>query len=450
MAKSLLNSFPLLALISIIGVSACSGANQFSQVTLQSSQKSKSTQNANGGSNPTTSAFSDTREVRPLEQMGPNQPNRAGGREVPTIDVAGVNLVADCLMVDNLSPIIEGVPNGIQAEVNCMLEFSAPSNITLVNPRMEGVHPSGQKMLMPEMRDVVSTQGMVAKVELIFVTRDSNAARLMGDTPSMVLKVDKLKVNANTIENVSLPITMRNFLLQPKACLPTDRLSWKRYTLRWENTLARSPTINLDSRTINEVSQQLIASISPALPEAMNPSLCGARFVGEMKKIKRDGKELAADKYFYSDRMLFMLNSMVLASDDLWKPMGMRERPLMMSLLNPMETLLNKMMSNILNPPSSKSEIDAASLARQQDTYCLGNSSGCFSKPVGSLTNEFTSFNPADIAPQYLQAALSQALSQGSAPQFVFQVFGNGANGDGVDGLNPEVNALEVDIELAF
>lgn len=227
----------------------------------------------------------------------------------------------------------------------------------------------------------------------------------------------------------------------------------------WTNTLEKAvPKFQSEWHPqIHYVSPRLsLVLAKDKLPDVTKTPLCGARFSSVARKIKTDGSEFADGVPFYSDRLVFLLNSNVLASDDVVNPLGLKRKPTILRLSDPM-VLIDKIMSNVLEEFHSSANSIKFGNRRYSDQFCLGTSAFCFDKPSGQTVaddwvNEFSFFNPQVVSPVLLRSLIEKHLKLNEDINFGFHVFGN-ANADGrtdLDGFHIDLKQIEIDLELAF
>ncbi len=375
--------------------------------------------------------------------------------ELPSVEVAGVNLVLDCFSASDLRMQPSPNNNSNTFEVNCSIAVSKTSKIDIYGAKLETTDTFGRIILLSEQRRHLSVPSSSKKFELIFVSSEGYSAESLMDLSKAKLSFDKILVDNKPTENVGTSVTIKQLNQASKDCPPESQLQWQKQTLTWQNKLppSTSGTQSEWNTRVDYISPRMSAfAPKDKLPDLRKAPLCGARFLGPLRKIKTDGKPLEDGRHFYSDRFIFLLNSTVLAADDLIKPLRLTSRPTLLNLYDP-KVVLQTNMSNVLPQFPTTSQRTNYGNQRFSDTFCAGTSALCFDRPVGGWVNEFSIFNPQNISSTLLRSLLEKNIADGLPIDFGLHLFGNGNSwtvvGDS-DGLPDYLQRIELDLELAF
>jgi len=335
------------------------------------------------------------------------------------------------------------------------MSASKTSKIDIYGAKIETTDAFGRRIRLSEQRSHVSVPSSSKKFELIFLSSEQYSPEAHSKLSKVKLEFDKILVDNKSVEDVRTYVSLKQLNHISNDCPPESQLRWQKQTLTWKNNLElwNSGTQSEWNARVDYMSPRLSA-LAPKekLPDLKTKPLCGARFSGPLRKIKTDGNPLEAGRHFYTDRFIFLLNSSVLAADDLIKPLGLTSRPTLLNLYDP-TILLKSNMSNIL--PQSPTAVQRTNFGNQRlsDIFCAGTKDFCFEKPVGGWVNEFSIFNPQYIPPALLRSLLEKQIRDGLPIDFGIHLFGNGnsfVDAGESDGLPIYMQRMELDLELAF
>lgn len=204
-------------LLLIIGLIGCSDASHFKELD-------KVVAFAPSSSEPKT--VTDQQQKDPKTKSKSTPMSEESDQERPTVEVAGVNLVPDCLSV----PAENSKKDDLPAEINCQVRISKPTKMMTSRPRLEAVNTRGERVVVPEQRQIVQIPQTSKSTELIFSPRNLGEANALKDVSTMVLAFDSVVVNGNLVTGVSTPVLVKPLMVRLEGCADPKSYKWVKQT----------------------------------------------------------------------------------------------------------------------------------------------------------------------------------------------------------------------------
>lgn len=153
--------------------------------------------------------------------------------ELPSVEVAGVNLVPNCFNTNDYSQKNRGQSKKIALEIICSVTVSAPSSIKIFEAQLEAVDESGQSHFIHEQRKEVRVRPTSKSFDLMFMSREPADASMAQRISNMKLSAKKIVLNEQEVENIVSPVKVKALVQEPQNCPEPAKLTWNKLTLHW-------------------------------------------------------------------------------------------------------------------------------------------------------------------------------------------------------------------------